>query len=660
MAGAEARGRQSTALSPGEPVKPSRVLQLPMFPPVSEWRPTSLADLPNWSRAKRVAVDVETCDPQIATLGPGVRRPGNYVCGISFAIEDGPAHYLPIRHMGGENLDEAQVWAYLREQARLFRGADTSLAGANLQYDLDWFLENGIVFEPRWFRDVQVAEPLIDELQMTYNLDDVSKRWKLPGKDTALRDEAAKAYGVNPHAEMYKLPSRFVAPYAIQDVRAPLQLLRRQEQKIEDENLWQIYNLESELLPCLVRMRRRGVRIDYDQLEKVERWSVQRETEVLEEVHRQTQVRIDVGSVMQPDPVARALKAIGVTVPLTPSTKKPSITKEFLEAIKHPVAGLLRSARQANKVRTTFVESVRAHATKGRIHCTFKQLRGTESDDREGGDEGGGRFGRLSCTDPNLQQQPARHPEIGPMWRAIYIPDEGGEWMCADYSQQEPRWLTHYAELTGCGGAKEAADRYRNDPSTDNHQMMSELTGIVRKKAKDLFLGECYGMGGAKLCHALHLPTVYIERRSGGGMIEVAGPEGQAIIDQFDSRCPYVKQVSRKCEMKAAKVGFILTVLGRRCRFPKIEGGFDWTYKALNRLIQGSSADQTKKAVVECDRAGFPLQLQVHDELDMTIYDRAAAVGVADIMRTCVPSNIPFKVDVEFGSSWGAILLEGK
>jgi DNA polymerase I-like protein with 3'-5' exonuclease and polymerase domains len=632
-------------------------LQLPLYPPKSDWVAPSLSALPSWAEAGRVAVDVETCDPQISTLGPGVRRRGCYVCGVSFAIEDGPAFYLPIRHYGGGNLPEEQVWAYLRAQAAVFKG---DLAGANLQYDTDWCLENGVEFHPRYFRDIQVAEPLIDELQLTYSLDDVAKRWGLPGKDTALRDEAAKAYGVDPHSEMYKLPPEYVAVYGEQDVRLPLQLLRRQEAKIEEEDLWDIYNLESELLPVLVRMRRRGVRIDYDQLDQVERWSVMRETDLLEEVHRLTQVRVGVGDVMKPEPMAKVLRSIGVDVPLTPSTKKPSVTKELLESIKHPVAALLRNARQANKVRTTFVESVRTHAINGRIHCTFKQLRGTESDDREGGDEGGGRFGRLSCTDPNLQQQPARHPEIGPMWRKIYIPDEGGEWMCADYSQQEPRWLTHYAELTGCQGAHDAAERYRTDPNTDNHQMMSDLTGIPRKRAKDLFLGKCYGMGGAKLCHSLGLPTEYIERRGGGGVIEVAGPEGQAIIDQFDARCPYVKQVSYKCEQKATKFGFIRTVLGRRCRFPKVGETYDWTYKALNRLIQGSSADQTKKAVIEADRAGHPLQLQVHDELDMTVYDRAKAEELAEIMRSCVVSNIPFKVDVEYGDSWGAILLEGK
>lgn len=635
-------------------------LQLPLYPPDSTWVPPPMSSLPSWKGVKRIAIDVETCDKDLRDLGPGTRRGGNFVCGISFAIEDGPAFYLPTRHVGGGNLPEDAVWGYIREQASVFRG---TLVGANLQYDLDWLLEYGVQFEPQWFRDIQVAEPLLDELQMTYNLDDILKRWGLPGKDTSLRDEAAKTYGVDPHADMFKLPAKYVGAYAERDVRGPLQLLRRQEAKIEEEGLWPIFNLESELLPVLVRMRRRGVRIDFKQLEKVTQWSLARETEVLNEIHRLSNARLGVGDVWKAEAVARVLEKIGIEFSST-KTGKPSITKEFLASVKHPVATLLVKARRANKVRTTFAESIYAHATNGRIHCTFKQLRGTESDDREGGDEGGGRFGRLSCTNPNLQQQPARDPEIGPLWRAIYIPDEGGEWACNDYSQQEPRWLTHYAEVVGCGGAKEAAERYRNDPSTDNHQMMAELTGLPRKRAKDLFLGKCYNMGGAKLCHSLGLPTKWIERRSGGGMIEVAGPEGQAIIDQFDSRCPYVNQLSSQCEQRAVKVGFIVTILGRRCRFPKLPpeqgGGYDWTYKALNRLIQGSSADQTKKALIEADKAGFPIQLQVHDELDLTVYDRKKAHELADLMRNVVPANVPFKVDVEFGDSWGAILLEGK
>src|SRR5690606_24307151 len=107
-------------------------------------------------------------------------------------------------------------------------------------------------------------------------------------------------------------------------------------------------------------------------------------------------------------------------------------------------------------------------------------------------------YGRLSSSNPNMQQQPARDEEIGPMWRSIYLPEEGGLWCADDYSQQEPRWLVHWAVVAGrhrliseraFKAALEAAGKYRDDPSTDNHQMMADMAGIKRKDAKELFLG---------------------------------------------------------------------------------------------------------------------------------------------------------------------------
>ena len=263
------------------------------------------------------------------------------------------------------------------------------------------------------------------------------------------------------------------------------------------------------------------------------------------------------------------------------------------------------------------------------------------------------------------------------MWRSIYVPEKGKLWASNDYSQQEPRMLVHYAELCKLQRAKEAADKYRTDPNADNHQMMAEMAGIERKPAKALFLGKCYGMGGAKLCDKLELDTrwgvffygqygkkpMYFEeaehaweaaRVEGGKAFKVAGEEGQKIIDKFDDELPFVHMLAKECEGRAKKMGFIRTIGGRHCHFPRDNTGqFDWTYKALNRLIQGSSADQTKRALVEVEKAGHFLQLQVHDELCLSVENTEEAEQVAEIMRSCMPINVPSKVDVEIGKSWG-------
>jgi len=626
------------------------VLQGALFLPQSDWVAPQLSELPSWRGVERLGIDIETCDPQLLDSGPGVRR-GGFIAGVSFAIEDGPGFYLPIAHEGGDNMDRETVLRYLREQAALFTGI---LVMTNATYDLDYLAEVGVVFpNAAWVRDVQVAEPLIDELQDRYNLDAIAKRYKLKGKDNTLMKAAVDAYRLKGRlgSHIWKLPARFVAAYATQDVFLPLQLLRRQERVIEKQGLWDIYNLESRLTLVLLKMRRRGVRFSFDRLEEIERWSEKAEQEALDIVEYETGERIALGDIWSPDPFTRALRKLGIYPPLTPGGK-PSIKAEFLEGIAHPAAQAMARARKVNKVRTTFAASIRNHAIGDRIHCVINQLR----KEKDEGGLGGAAYGRCSSEHPNLQQQPARDPEIGPMWRSIYIPDEGGIWACLDYSQQEPRLLTHYAELTHCDGAAAAAERYRKDPTTDNHAMMAELTGLPRKQAKNLFLGKCYGMGGAKLSRGCGLPTEWIFSPKHGQMVEVAGPEGRAIINQFDRRAPYVKQLARKCEDRARSSGYIKTILGRRCRFPKNEADqFDWCHKALNRLIQGGAGDQTKAAMVAADEAGWALQLQVHDELDLTLPDAAAASGLAEIMRNVVKINVPSRVDIETGPSWGEV-----
>ncbi|MCK9514429.1 MAG: DNA polymerase [Pigmentiphaga sp.] len=649
-------------------------MQFPLFTTVqSTWTPPDLNALPSWEGAKRVAIDCETRDPDLKKLGPGAgRRPNSYITGISFAIEDGPGGYLPIRHEGGDNLPVEAVLRYFRDQAKVFTG---DIVGANLPYDLDFLAGDGIEFSrARFFRDIQIADPLICELHDSYSMQAIAQRWGFDGKNEAMLRAAASDYKIDPKKDMWKLPARFVGAYAEEDTRLPLNILRRQEREIDDQDLWRVYDLESRLLPVLTKLRRRGVRIDTDRLEQIERWAYAKEAEALARVRAATGVKIAVGDVWKPEALAPALEYIGIRLNKT-STGKPSIDKELLGSIDHPVADALERARKVNKLRTTFAGSVRDHMVNGRIHCTFNQLR-KQKDDEEG--TAGAAYGRLSCQNPNLQQQPARD-DFAPMWRAIYLPEEGELWASNDYSQQEPRMAVHYAclarDLIGqhaWQSAIAARDAYRNDPNTDNHQMMADMAGIKRKDAKEIYLGLSYGMGGAKMCRKLGLPTMMAVRgprfqlfdvnspegkrlvEEGARRFEAAGPEGQRLLDTFDSKVPFVKKLAKACEARAKAVGYITTLSGRRCRFPKDrDGNFDWTHKGLNRLIQGSSADQTKAAMVALDAAGFDMIIQVHDEIAFSIRDPKEGEAAAEIMRNCVPLELPSKVDVEVGPSWG-------
>jgi DNA polymerase I-like protein with 3'-5' exonuclease and polymerase domains len=633
-----------------------------------------MSELPLWAGARRVGIDCETCDPQLTQggpggrgLGPGVRR-GGYVIGISFAIEDGPKHYLPIAHRGGDNMDKAKVIQYLKDQAKVFTG---DICGANLSYDLDYLAELGIVFWHCRFRDVQVAEPLLNENRPKYSLETLAQIHGFPaGKFERVLKEAAQAYHLDPKEHMWKLPARLVGQYAIEDADLPLKILRKQEHLIENQGLNQIYDLECNLLPVLVKMRRKGVRLDFDHIARVEAWTIEQEQLMLDEVFRNTNVRIGLNEINQKTLTAAALDAAGLPYGATP-TGQPKIDTALLLPLakSNKVASAIIHAKYLNKLRNTFVASLRAHETNGRIHTTFNQLKRQEknSDTTLGAGPG-----RLSCSNPNEQQQPGRLPPwwkldvpVHIFWRKCYIPDEDGRWAAMDFSGQEPRMMVHYASLCNSPGADKAVYAAHHDPEWDFHDSTTEMafgatrtnTDAVKFKhlrgqAKIIFLGLVYGMGGGKLCHSLGFPVEMITINRGGEdiNIEVAGSEGKAFLEEFNRRVPFLQDLKEKVTNAAWNKGYIKTLLGRHIHYVPGKGD---ERKALNNLIQGSSADQMKRAMVEIDKAGYTLSLQIHDECDTTIYNEKEAQEIADIMINCVPLAVPSKVDIEIGSSWG-------
>ena len=671
-------------------------LQLGFFTPEARWKPPSLSDLPSWKGAKRIAIDAETRDPSIGNkLGPGDIRDG-YSVGWAFAIEGGPKHYLPIRHEGGDNLPVNAVLAYLREQIKDFEG---EFVGANLSYDLGYGYNDGFEWNPNArFRDIQIADPLIYELHMSYSLANIGKRHGIEAKDESMLLDAARSYGLDPKKGLWRLPARFVGEYGEQDVTSPLEILRAQEKVIDEKDLRSIWDLESDVLPALVRMRRRGVRIDFDRLAQIEAWTLSEEKKAYDLIRQETFILLGSDDIWKPASIAPVLENIGIRLNKT-STGAPQIDKDLLKAANHPVASAILHARKVNKLRTTFAASIHKYHVNGRIHCSFNQIAREDED----GDQKGVRYGRLSAGDPNMQQQPSpdRDPIIAGEWRKIFIPEEGAIWGCNDYSQQEPRWTTHFAALMDLPKAREAAMRYQNDPNTDNHDMMTRLIHgdaqvdawlaegsknykVNRGYSKNIFLGLCYGEGGAKLCHDIGKPTRWAHiygwgdnRRtdfyeyrheamaarmeSGKGFIrESAGEEGQEILDNFDQEVPYVRALAKAATARGEERGFVRTVLGRQLHFEqRDDGSYDYTHKALNRIIQGSSADQTKLAIVELDRAGLFIQLQVHDETDGSFASVAEAQKAGEIMRDCILTRVkpwvPFKVDTEVGKSWGEV-----
>jgi DNA polymerase I-like protein with 3'-5' exonuclease and polymerase domains len=626
--------------------------------PQVQWTPPVVSRLPSWANAKRVSIDVETKDPDLKDLGPGNFRPDSHVVGIGVAIEDGESFYLPIRHEGGDNLDVEHVLDYMRDNARIFSG---TLVGANLAYDLG-FLERDDVFfrNVEWYRDVQNNAVLIYELFDRYGLNVLCERFGIPGKDETILNEFAKAYKVHPKKEIYKLPGRAAALYGAQDARLPLEVLRLQEKQIAEYDIKEICDLEAKVLPILVKMRRRGVRVDMQKVDQISAWALAQEGEALAKVKHLSGVEIRVGDVWKAEVMARPLEAMGYKYTMTRDKKpKPSITGDLLETCGE-VGAALNRAREVNKLRTTFCARMYEYVVKDRVHPVFHQLRRTKDENAaDGKDDKGARYGRFSCEHHNIQQEPVRDDEFGAWWRSVYVADSGGFWVCSDWSQQEPRWGVHFAELLGLRGAKEFADQYRANPRLDVHQALADISSMPRKIVKNFVNGRLYGMGDAKLCRSIKCET-YWKPDAFGKMREYPGPEGQEKIDQFNRFVPWLQQLTREASKVAKERGFVWTWLRRRCNFPKdSQGNYDWVHKAFSRIGQGTAADQMKATLVEADKEGIPLQMAVHDEFDYTEYDPKRMRRLKELQMYTVRANVPMQVDQEVGANWGEIYKDG-
>jgi DNA polymerase I-like protein with 3'-5' exonuclease and polymerase domains len=270
--------------------------------------------------------------------------------------------------------------------------------------------------------------------------------------------------------------------------------------------------------------------------------------------------------------------------------------------------------------------------------------------------------GRFSSSNPNLQNLLSRQEEMASDIRGLYLPEEEDSWGAVDFASQEPRLAVHFASRAGVSGVRPFLEAYRENPNLDFHQKGAEITSLKRKTAKNLTLGKMYGMGGAKMCHSLGLPTIWVEKRN-GEKVEVAGPEGQAIMDQYDLYMPFIKGLSEMCVRKAEARGVIRTLLGRKRHFTSQErapgddrrGAFP--YKALNCLIQGSAADMTKKAMVDLHKQGARLLVTVHDEVGLSCRSKEQALRYKEIMVSCVQLDVPVTADLEYGPNWGHLEL---
>ena len=626
-------------------------LQMHMFAPKSEWVPPH--DLPDLTEAKRIAIDVETRDPNIKANGPGWATGDGEVVGYAIAT-DTWSGYIPIRHNGGGNLDEKIVNRWLK---KVFECPADKIMH-NAQYDAGWIRRMGFDLKGKIF-DTMLIGSLLDENRFSYSLNALAFDYLDKTKSEKLLNEAAQAFGLDPKSEMYKMPAMFVGPYAEADAEITLELFNFFQSKIITEGVSDIVDLETRLLPCLIDMTWRGVRVDLDKAERLRDELLKREKGVLQSIKKLTGMDVEIWAAQS---IAKAFEKLELSYPRT-EKDAPSFTKSYLSDHVHELPKLIVEARNLNKTSGTFINTILKHCrSDGRIHSHINQIRS---------DDGGTVSGRISMNNPNLQQIPARDPELGPMIRGLFLPEEGDQWAAIDFSQQEPRILVHYAHVFGQNrnsplrGAEEFVNMYNSDPKTDFHTMVAEMAQIPRKQAKTINLGMMYGMGVNKLADQLGIEA----------------DEARDIIKQYHSRVPFVKGlmngVMNRLNEKDSK-GELRSLLGRKCRFPLWEpDGFEmnkalpfedavktygdtvrlkraYTYKALNRLIQASAADMTKKAMVDLYESGHLPLIQIHDEIAMSVKTVADAKNIAKIMENALPLSVPNLCDVEVGPSWGS------
>jgi DNA polymerase I-like protein with 3'-5' exonuclease and polymerase domains len=611
----------------------------------SEWlHPT---EFPSMKGRKVVAVDLETWDSELKTMGPGWPKKLGMVVGISISDGNFTAYY-PIAHEGGGNMDRSAVIKYIRDICE-----DDSIQKVfhNAQYDVGWLSTIDIEVKG-YIHDTMIGCALLNENRYAYTLNAMCGEYLGEWKNEKVLKEKAAELGLDPKADMYRMPAEFVGEYAEADALLTYKLHERLMIEIEKDSLEGVYDMECRLIRVIFNMTKRGIRIDMPRAMALKEKLRNKEKKYLKRMKDLTGGEVQLWSARS---VANAFDRVNLEYPHT-LLGHPSFTQTFLETHKHELPRMVTKARVLNKLQGTFIDGISKYIHNGRLHAHVNQIRG---DDAGSGVPAGTVTGRFSMYAPNLQQMPIRS-EFGSEVRKIFLPEEGEYWISADYSQQEPRLLTHFAILNKNEGAEDVRQAFIK--GLDFHQQTADMANIPRRLAKTIGLGVMYGMGYKKMAVDLDITPM----------------EAKAMLKEFRIKVPFMQGMLEAVMNRANQVGTIRTLLGRKCRFDLYEP--NWyepnkfhkamplkqaeaeygnvkragTYKALNRLIQGSAADQTKKAMVDVyEKLGITPLLQMHDELNCSVKSDIEGEDVKNIMENCIKLEVPSKVEYKVKDNWG-------
>lgn len=634
--------------------------QLPLFMPESSWVPPR--ELPDLRRADVVALDRETRDDGLASgRGPGWALQAGYTAGISVAWREGRAMrstYIPVRHPDTECFDAARVAEWERD----LYASGVQMTYHNAPYDLGWAARDGVPC-PEHIDDTTAMAVMVDENRVSYKLDALSKAYGFPGKDETLLREAMAALGYKGERQikenLWRAPARYVGPYAEADAERTLELREVLLPEIEAQELTEAYQLEMDLIPMIQAMRMRGIRVDVEGAHALRRDLHRQQEALYAELSELVGRRVGIDDIRKVKNLEAWHVAARISFPRTAKTGVGSFTADWMRKHDHPLPRLISRIDQLEEAAEKFVKAfVIDYAHRGRLHASINQFRS---------DEGGTRTHRFSYSDPALQQMPGdKQPELRDLIRGLFLPEVGEVWGALDYSQQEYRLIVHFACRLNLRGAAEARDQYLNNAKTDFHQLVADMTGLPRRNAKDVNFAKVFGAGLDKFAAMTGLELARAEE----------------IMGQYDELLPFPKLLGEQCSSLAGQRGYIRLLDGARMHYDRWEQAWRekglgyaaplaleeararwpgrrlkraFTHKAMNALIQGSAARQTKLAMRACYRAGLPLPLlQMHDELSFSFSDEAHALEAQRLMRDVVRLEVPMAVDAEFGPNWGA------
>jgi DNA polymerase I-like protein with 3'-5' exonuclease and polymerase domains len=580
---------------------------------------------------KLLYLDAETRDHGIDSgLGAGWPYKDKLkVIGFSFATNDTAAEW----RQGTKNL------------VTLVSQCD-AIVCHNASYDIGILHMLGIEYQDKLIYDTLLMAKLNDNRLMKYNLNSLAERyfgeskleedfipiaWEL-GLVKSKSQNAVKYAKGNLDKVYAKYPG-VVAAYANQDVDLTKKLFLHLLPKIEDQD----FTFYSDLIKAVIQTRAKGVRVDIARIFE-SREIIEKD---LFKVNQTLSSYLQGRNPNSTQQLAQICDELNITYPQT-ALGNPSITAKWIEQQDGEFFSTLNQYKKLNKLITDFIDkTVALIATVENI--TIEEVKNLKYSriHPEINIMGAAATGRFSGSNPNIQQVPKRDEYSKPLIRSMFVPEDGESWYCADFSAQEPRLQVHYAaRINSPAGIKMAKD-WSDNPNYDMHNAVAIMVGIDRKAAKTINLGLSYGMGVGKLSKSL----------------DVSLDSARELVKQYHKGAPYLKDLVSAAKSNIVHTGYIKTILNRKLYKDDTvwdDDGRenDFSYKAINKLIQGSAADQTMAAMVLCYRYGIVISFPVHDELCISSSSNLEITELKYIMENAIRLKVPNKSEVTVGNNF--------